>query len=60
MNVVALNSALALAERGHRVDLLTRRDDPAAPFVVELSPGVRLFNLDADLPSRSRRASRRS
>lgn len=47
MNVVALNSALALAERGHRVDLLTRRDDPAAPSVVELSPGVRLFNLDA-------------
>lgn len=35
MNVVALNSALALAERGHRVDLLTRRDDPAAPFVVD-------------------------
>ncbi len=47
MNVVALNSALALADRGHRVDLLTRRDDPGAPSVVELAPGVRLFNLDA-------------
>lgn len=47
MNVVELNSALALAARGHRVDLLTRRDDPAAPAVVQLAEGVRLFNLTA-------------
>ena len=47
MNVVALNSALALARRGHRVSLLTRRDDPGAPASVELRPGVTLFNLDA-------------
>lgn len=47
MNVVTLNCALALGERGHRIDLLTRRDDPAKPAVVELAPRVRLFNLDA-------------
>lgn len=45
MNVVELNSAHALAARGHRVDMLTRRDGPHQPPVVELAPGVRLFNL---------------
>ena len=47
MNVVALNSALALGRRGHQVDLITRRDDPAEPDVVELADNVRLLNLDA-------------
>ncbi|RLP07595.1 glycosyltransferase [Propionibacterium australiense] len=47
MNVVELNSALALAEAGHRVDLITRRDTPDAPPQAEIAPGVRLVNLDA-------------
>ncbi len=47
MNVVELNVALALAGRGHRVDLLTRRDNSKAPDVVELADGVRVFNLTA-------------
>ncbi|AXK44725.1 glycosyltransferase [Brachybacterium saurashtrense] len=47
MNVVVLEQSLALARLGHRVDLFTRRSDPAAPDVVELADGVRLFHLDA-------------
>lgn len=47
MNVVVLEQSLALARLGHRVDLFTRRSDPAAPEVVEVAPGVRLFHLDA-------------
>ncbi|MFC2756851.1 glycosyltransferase [Propionibacterium acidifaciens] len=47
MNVVELNSAMALARAGHEVDLITRRDDPDAPDRAEIAPGVRLINLDA-------------
>lgn len=47
MNVVEINTARALAARGHRVDLITRRDDNDQPLVVEVAPGVRLFNLMA-------------
>jgi len=47
MNVVELNSAVALGAAGHRVDLLTRKDETHLPEVVELAPGVRMFNLDA-------------
>ena len=47
MNVVEVNTAIALAARGHRVDMLTRRDDPSLPEVLEVVPGVRLFNLAA-------------
>ena len=47
MNVVEVNTAIALAARGHRVDMLTRRDDPGLPEVLEVVPGVRLFNLAA-------------
>lgn len=47
MNVVVLEQARALAARGHQVDLLTRRTDPAAPFVIGIAPGLRLFHLDA-------------
>ena len=45
MNVVV--SSFALARLGHQVDLFTRRSDPAAPDVVEVAEGVRLFHLDA-------------
>lgn len=47
MNVVILEQARALARRGHRVDLLTRRTDPSAPAVVEIAEGLRLIHLDA-------------
>ncbi|MGO1285094.1 MAG: glycosyltransferase [Brachybacterium sp.] len=47
MNVVVLEQSLALARLGHRVDLFTRRSDPAAPRVVEVAEGVRLFHLEA-------------
>lgn len=47
MNVVELNSALALARAGHHVDLITRRDDPDSPAQMEIAKGVRLINLDA-------------
>lgn len=47
MNVVEVNSAKALAARGHQVDMLTRRDDPDLAEVLEVAPGVRLFNLVA-------------
>lgn len=47
MNVVEVNSAKALAARGHRVDMLTRRDAPDLAAVAEVAPGVRLFNLAA-------------
>lgn len=47
MNVVVLEQSLALARRGHHVDLFTRRSDPSAPDVVEIAEGVRLFHLEA-------------
>ena len=40
MNVVEVNTAIALAARGHRVDMLTRRDDPGLPEVLEVVPGA--------------------
>ena len=52
MNVVEYHQAFALAELGHRVDLITRRSDPAQPDVVELSDAVRLLHLPAGPPTR--------
>lgn len=40
MNVVEVHQALALAQRGHMVELVTRRDESTGPDVVELAPGV--------------------
>lgn len=51
MNVVVLESARALARRGHRVDMLTRRTDPGTDAVVELEPGLRVIHLDAGPPT---------
>ena len=45
MNVVEYHQAFALAALGHRVDLITRRSNPAQPDVVELSDAVRLLHL---------------
>ena len=50
MNVVELSTARALGAAGHQVDLLTRRDCVDLPAVVQVSPGVRLFNLAAGPP----------
>lgn len=52
MNVVEYHQAFALAGLGHRVDLITRRSDPAQPGVVELADGVRLRHLPAGPPER--------
>ena len=41
----------ALVRRGHRIDLLARRDSPAWPTLVELQPGVRLLHVDAGPPA---------
>ena len=43
--------ARALARRGHGVDVLTRRDSPALPAVVDLLPGVRVLHVDAGPPA---------
>ncbi|EPH05974.1 hypothetical protein HMPREF1531_00622 [Propionibacterium sp. oral taxon 192 str. F0372] len=50
MNVVELNSALALAKAGHRVDILTRRDDDL-PGETRIADGVRVIRLDAGPPA---------
>lgn len=47
MNVVERSQALALAELGHSVDMVTRRSHPDDPDAVELAPGVVLRHLDA-------------
>ncbi|MFT4297241.1 MAG: glycosyltransferase [Micropruina sp.] len=52
MNVVEYHQAFALARLGHRVDLITRRSDPAQPDLVELSDAVRLLHLPAGPPQR--------
>jgi len=36
-----------LARRGYAVDVLTRRDSPEAPEIIEWAPGVRVVNLIA-------------
>src|SRR5699024_386510 len=51
MNVVVLEQSLALARAGHRVDLYTRRSDPAAAAVIEVAPGVRVHHLEAGPPT---------
>ena len=43
--------ARALGRRGHAVDVLTRRDSPELPPVVELQPGVRVLHVEAGPPA---------
>ncbi|MEL4504721.1 glycosyltransferase [Luteococcus sp. H138] len=40
MNVVEVHQAKALADRGHVVELVTRRDNTELPDVTEIHPGV--------------------
>lgn len=51
MNVVERCQAQALAELGHRVEMVTRRTHPDDPDRVELMPGVILRHLDAGPPT---------
>jgi D-inositol-3-phosphate glycosyltransferase len=50
-NIYVACLAQALAAAGHRVDVLTRRDDPELPAAVDMRPGVRVLHLDAGPPS---------
>lgn len=50
-NVYVDSVARRLAAQGHQVDLLTRRDHPSLPAIVEMTPGVRVLHVDAG-PSR--------
>ncbi|PFG29782.1 glycosyltransferase [Paramicrobacterium agarici] len=47
MNVAVRHTALALAELGHEVDVLTRRSSTTAPDAVEVAPRVTLRQLHA-------------
>ncbi len=47
MNVVVRHQAEALADRGHHVEIITRRSDPTQPDSVSLVPGVCLRFLSA-------------
>lgn len=49
-NVYVAALASALAERGHRVRVYTRRDDASLPGEVELGPGVRVVHVPAGPP----------
>lgn len=51
MNVVERCQAQALAELGHRVELVTRRSSPDDPDELELLPGVTLRHVDAGPPT---------
>lgn len=46
-NVCVAQVAQRLAAAGHRVDVLTRRDDPQLPPVVALSRNVQVLHVDA-------------
>lgn len=47
MNVVEVAQALALGERGHQVEIVTRRSDPDSPDVVQIAPSVTVRHLTA-------------
>ncbi|TCP04358.1 glycosyltransferase [Rubrivivax gelatinosus] len=49
-NVYVEHVARGLAAAGHRVDVLTRRDDPALPAAVEMAPRLRVHHVDAGPP----------
>ncbi|MFC5866615.1 glycosyltransferase family 4 protein [Aquincola agrisoli] len=46
-NVYVSQVARALAAMGHQVDVLTRRDAPGLPAVVDVRPGMRVVHIDA-------------
>ena len=46
MNIYVVESAQRMAAMGVSVDIFTRRTDPDAPEIVEISPGVRVRHFD--------------
>lgn len=46
-NVYVAHVARCLAAAGHQVDVLTRRDDPTLPAVVDWHPRLRVMHVDA-------------
>jgi D-inositol-3-phosphate glycosyltransferase len=46
-NVYVSQMARCLAELGHHVDVLTRRDDPALPTMVHVRPRLRVLHIEA-------------
>jgi D-inositol-3-phosphate glycosyltransferase len=46
-NVHVAALAMAMADRGHTVEVFTRRDSPGLPAVVELHPGVDVVHVPA-------------
>lgn len=51
-NVYVAQVACHLARRGHRVEVLTRRDNPDLPPVLEWLDGVRIIHVPAGPPER--------
>jgi len=49
-NIYVAQVARALADEGHHVDVLTRRDNPTLPAIVDMRPGVRVLHIDAGPP----------
>lgn len=49
-NIYVAHVARCLVAQGHRVDVLTRRDDATLPGVVEWQPRLRVLHLDAGPP----------
>jgi D-inositol-3-phosphate glycosyltransferase len=49
-NIYVAHVARGLAAAGHHVDVLTRRDDPGLPAVMDIRPGVRVVHIDAGPP----------
>jgi D-inositol-3-phosphate glycosyltransferase len=49
-NIYVAHVARGLANDGHHVDVLTRRDDATLPAVVDMRPGVRVVHIDAGPP----------
>jgi D-inositol-3-phosphate glycosyltransferase len=47
MNVYVLELSLALAARGHSVDIFTRAQDPSNAPIIQVAEGVRLFHVPA-------------
>lgn len=51
MNVVELQTAIALSQLGHQVEIITRRASQDAPGQEEIRPGVTLRHLNAGPPT---------
>jgi D-inositol-3-phosphate glycosyltransferase len=51
MNVYVHQLATAMARRGVRADVFTRRVDPRAPEEIEVEPGYRVINVTAGPPA---------